>query len=52
MIVDGELTHDFATEDKGRQGCVTSPWFNIVMDGCMREMKAKMGKNRYKTELG
>ncbi len=28
-----------------RQGYVTSPWlFNIFMDGCMREVKAKVGK--------
>ncbi len=25
--------------------CVMSPWlFNIFMDGCMREVKAKVGK--------
>ncbi len=27
-----------------RQGCVMSPWFNIFIDGCMREVKAKVGR--------
>ena len=28
-----------------RKGCVRSPWLsNIFIDGCMREMKAKVGK--------
>lgn len=28
-----------------RQGCVISPWlFNVYMDGCMREMKARVGE--------
>ena len=27
-----------------RQGCVMSPWlFDILMAGCMREMKAEVG---------
>ena len=42
--VDGVLSESFPTGVGVRQGCVTSPWlFNIFMDGCMREMKAKVG---------
>ncbi len=41
--VDGELD-DFEIGVGVRQGCVMSPrLFNIFMDGCMREMKAKVG---------
>ncbi len=43
--VDGELRDSFVIEVGVRQGCVISPWlFNVFMDGCMREMKAKVGK--------
>ena len=43
--VDGELSDSFAIEVEVRQGCVMPPWlFNIFMDGCMREIKAKVGK--------
>ncbi len=46
-----ELSDSFAIKVRMRQGCVMLPWlFNIFMDGCMREMKAKEGKNRCKTE--
>ncbi len=42
---DGELSDSFAVGVGVRQGCVMSPWlFNIFMDGCMREVKAKVGK--------
>lgn len=42
--VEGELSESFALGVGVRQGCVMSPWlFNIFMDGCMREMKAKVG---------
>ncbi len=42
---DGKLSDNFATGVEVRQGCVMSPWlFNIFMDGCMRKMKAKVGK--------
>ncbi len=45
MKVDGELSDSFGVGVGVRQGCVMSPWlFNILMDGCMREMKAKVGK--------
>ncbi len=48
---DGELSNSFTTGVRVRQGCILSLWlFNIFLDGCMREMKAKAGKNRCKTE--
>ncbi len=41
----GELSESFAGGVGVRQGCVMSPWlFNIFMDGCIREVKAKVGK--------
>ncbi len=28
-----------------KQGCIMSPWlFDIFMDGCMRDVKVKVGK--------
>ncbi len=43
--VDGELSDSFATRVGVRQGCVMSPWLiKIFMDGCIREVKAKVGK--------
>ncbi len=42
----------FAVEVGVRQGCVMSPWFfNICMDGCMREMKYKMVNRGAKLRL-
>ncbi len=42
--VGGELSDSFAVGVRVRQGCAMSPWlFNIFMDGCMREVKAKVG---------
>ncbi len=42
--VNGELSDSSDTRMGVRQGCVMSPWlFNIFMDDCMREMKAKVG---------
>ena len=41
MRVDGELSESFPIVVWLRQGCVMLPWlFNIIMDRCMREMKA------------
>ncbi len=41
--VNGELSESFNVEVGARQGCVMSPWlFNIYMDGCIREMKARV----------
>ncbi len=43
--VDTEFGDSFAIGVGAKQGCVMSPWlFNIFMDGCMRGMKAKVGK--------
>ncbi len=43
--VDGELSDSFAIGVRVRKGCVMSPWlFNIFIDRCVREMKAKVGK--------
>ncbi len=43
MRVGGKFSESFAVEVGVRQGCMMSPWmFNILMDGCMREMKCKV----------
>ncbi len=43
--VDGGISDCVAVGVGVRQGSVMSPWlFNIFMNGCMREMKAKVGK--------
>ncbi len=43
--VDGELNDSFTVRVGVRQACVMSTGlFDILMDGCMREMKAKVGK--------
>ncbi len=50
--VGGEFSDSFAVEVGMRQGCVMSPWlFNIFMDGCMREMKCKVGNAGAKLRL-
>ncbi|MCP5003018.1 MAG: hypothetical protein GY941_03575 [Planctomycetes bacterium] len=42
--VDGRLSETFDISVGVRQGCVMSPWlFNVYMDGCIREMKARVG---------
>ncbi len=41
----------FAVEVGVRQGCVMSPWFNIFMDGCMREMKSRVVNTGAKLRL-
>ena len=44
LRVDGELSKSFPIGVGERQVCVTLAWlFNIFMDGCRREMKAKVG---------
>ncbi len=41
--VAGDFSKSFVVEVGVRKGCVMSPWlFNILMDGCMREMKYKV----------
>ncbi len=43
--VDGELSDSFGVGMGVKQGCAMSPWlFNIFMDGCMREVRAKVRK--------
>lgn len=38
----GELSEGCAMQVGVGQGCVVSPWlFDIFIDGCMREVKAK-----------
>ncbi len=42
--MNGELSESFDVEVGVRQGCVMSLWlFNICMDGCVREMKVRVG---------
>ena len=41
--VDGDWSEDFGINVGVRQGCVMSLWlFNVHMNGCIREMKAKV----------
>ncbi len=43
VLVNGELSESYNVEVGVRQGCIVSPWlFNIYMDGCIREMKARV----------
>ncbi len=47
-----ELSDSFAIGVGVRQGCVMLPLlFNIFMDGCMRKMKAEVGKIRARIKL-
>ena len=42
--VEGDFPESFPVEMGVRQGCVMAPWlFNIFMDGCMKDMKVKVG---------
>ncbi len=44
LKVDGELSDSFTVGNGVRQGCLMSLWLlNILMERCMREMKAKVG---------
>ncbi len=48
----GVFSESFTVEVGVRQGCVMSPWsFNIFTDGCMREMKCKVGDTGAKSRL-
>ncbi len=48
----GGSSVSFAVEVGVRQVCVVSPWlFNIFMDGCMKEMKCKVGNTGAKLRL-
>ncbi len=50
--VGGKFSESFAVEVEVRQGCVMSPWlFNIFMDGCMKEIKCKVGNTGAKLRL-
>ncbi len=50
--VGGEFSESFAGEVGVRQGWVMSPWlFNIFMDGCVKEMKCKVGNTGAKLRL-
>ena len=50
--MDGELSESFPVGVRLRQRCVMSPWlFNILMDGCMREMKARVGNGGVRVEM-
>ncbi len=49
---DAELSNSFAIGIRVRQRYVMLPWlFNIFMDGCMREMKPKVGRIGAKMKL-
>ncbi len=40
----GKFSESIAVEVGVRQVCVMSPWlFNIFMDGCMKDIKCKVG---------
>ncbi len=44
MRVEGQFNESLTAGMGVRQGCITLPrLFNIFIDGCMREMRAKVG---------
>ncbi len=50
--VGGEFSESFVVEVGVKQGCMMSPWlFNIFMEGCMREIKCKVGNTGAKLRL-
>ncbi len=52
MRVGGEFSDSFGVEVRVRQECVMSTWlFNIFMDGCMREIKCRVGNAGAKLRL-
>ncbi len=51
-MADGQFSDSFAIGVGVKQGCVMSPWLiNTFVDGCMIEMKAKVGNTGSRLKL-